>query len=52
MQRHKILHRTCYNFSAPVRLEPHVLRLLPREGHGLRVQSLNLEVGVRVSRLL
>tara|TARA_R110002096_G_scaffold4493_22_gene20954 strand:- start:144 stop:998 length:855 start_codon:yes stop_codon:yes gene_type:complete len=44
MQRYKILHRTYYNFSGPVRLEPHQLRLRPREGHELRIESSNLEI--------
>jgi transglutaminase-like putative cysteine protease len=47
MQRYKILHRTYYNFSAVVRLEPHELRLRPREGHQLRVESMNLTVTPR-----
>lgn len=42
MQRYKILHRTYYNFSAVVRLEPHSLRLRPREGHELRIESSSL----------
>jgi len=44
MQRYKILHRTYYNFSAPVRLESHALRLRPREGHELRIESSTLEI--------
>jgi len=44
MQRYKILHRTYYNFSATVWLEPHTLRLRPREGHELRIESLTLEM--------
>jgi transglutaminase-like putative cysteine protease len=44
MQRYKILHRTYYNFSAPVRLEPHSLLLRPREGHELRIESSALEI--------
>ncbi len=44
MQRYKILHRTYYNFSSPVLLEPHALRLRPREGHELRIESLSLEI--------
>ncbi|MEZ5593562.1 MAG: transglutaminase family protein [Gammaproteobacteria bacterium] len=44
MQRYKILHRTYYNFSAPVRLEPHVLRLRPRENHELRIESSTLDI--------
>ncbi|HWR75810.1 MAG TPA: transglutaminase family protein [Thiobacillus sp.] len=44
MQRYKILHRTYYNFSAAVQLEPHVLRLRPREGHELHIESETLEI--------
>lgn len=44
MQRYKILHRTYYNFSHSVRLGAHELRLRPREGHDLRVESLTLEI--------
>ncbi len=44
MQRYKIVHRTYYNFSAPVRLEPHALRLRPREGHELRIESSSLKI--------
>jgi len=44
MQRYKILHRTYYNFSGPVRLEPHALRLRPREGHELRIESSSLTI--------
>jgi len=44
MQRYKILHRTYYNFSGAVWLEPHTLRLRPREGHELRIESTSLEI--------
>ena len=44
MQRYKILHRTYYNFPADVRLEPHALRLRPREDYALRIESSNLEI--------
>ena len=44
MQRYKILHRTYYNFSAVVQLQPHTLRLRPREGHELRIESSSLEI--------
>jgi transglutaminase-like putative cysteine protease len=44
MQRYKILHRTYYTFSAAVRLEPHALRLRPREGHELRIESSTLQL--------
>jgi len=44
MLRYKILHRTYYNFSGAVWLEPHALRLRPREGHELRIESSNLKI--------
>ena len=44
MQRYKILHRTYYNFSAPVVLQPHALRLRPREGPELHIESTTLNI--------
>ena len=44
MQRYKILHHTYYNFTVEVQLEPHVLRLRPREGHELHIESSTLEI--------
>ncbi len=44
MQRYKILHRTYYNFSTDVQLEPHEMRLHPREGHDLRIESSTLNI--------
>ena len=44
MQRYKILHRTYYNFSGTVTLEPHTLRLRPREDHELRIESSLLKI--------
>jgi len=44
MQRYKIIHRTYYNYSAPVSLNPHALRLRPKEGHELRIESSTLEI--------
>lgn len=44
MQRYQILHRTYYNFSSSVQLNPHILRLRPREGHELRIESSSLEI--------
>lgn len=44
MQRYKIIHRTYYNFSGIVQLQPHVLRLRPRENHELRIESSTLEI--------
>src|SRR3954469_13120185 len=42
MQRYEILHRTYYNFTTTVQLGPHGLRLRPREGHELRVESVSV----------
>ena len=44
MQRYKIFHRTYYNFSGTVTLGPHKLRLRPREGHELHIQSSILNI--------
>ena len=44
MQRYRILHRTYYNFPAEVQLEPHALRLRPRESHELRIESSSLTI--------
>lgn len=44
MQRYRILHRTYYNFSGLVQLQPHTLRLRPREGHELRIESSQLDI--------
>jgi transglutaminase-like putative cysteine protease len=43
MRRLQIIHRTYYNFSGLVRLEPHRLLLRPREGHELRILSARLD---------
>lgn len=47
MKRYKILHRTYYNFSGEVQLEPHSLRLRPREGFELHIESAKLEITPR-----
>lgn len=44
MQYYKITHRTYYNFSGPVRLGPHTLRLRPRDDYGLRIESSTLVI--------
>ncbi|MBK1723597.1 transglutaminase family protein [Thiocystis violacea] len=44
MQRYRILHRTYYNFPAEVVLEPHAVRLRPRESHELRIESSSLTI--------
>jgi transglutaminase-like putative cysteine protease len=43
MRRLKILHRTYYNFSGPVQLQPHRLLLRPREGPGLHIEFSKLD---------
>ena len=44
MKRYGIVHRTTYRYSGPVRLGPHTLRLRPREGHDLRIESSSLSL--------
>jgi transglutaminase-like putative cysteine protease len=44
MRRLKILHRTYYNYRAPVQLQPHRLLLRPREGPALHIESLQLDL--------
>ncbi|EAQ75592.1 MULTISPECIES: transglutaminase family protein [unclassified Synechococcus] len=44
MQRYRILHLTTYSFEALVRLDAHALRLRPREGHELRIESSTLRI--------
>ena len=44
MKRYTIVHRTTYRFSGNVQLLPHTLRLRPREGHELRIESSTLEI--------
>ncbi|MBN4059759.1 MAG: cysteine protease [SAR86 cluster bacterium] len=44
MKRYKILHQTSYEFTDAVQLLPHTLRLRPREGHELRIESSILNI--------
>lgn len=44
MKRYKIVHQTDYDFSGFVQLLPHTLRLRPREGHELRIESSMLDI--------
>ncbi len=44
MKRFKIDHLTQYSFSEVVQLLPHTLRLRPREGHELRIESSKLDI--------
>ncbi len=50
MNRYQILHRTLYRFSGPVELGAHALRLRPREGHELRIESSSLTIQPSASR--
>jgi len=41
-QRIHLVHETCYTYSQPVRFLPHRLVLRPREGHDVRLHSMDL----------
>lgn len=44
MHRLRIVHRTQYSFLSPVELGPHALRLRPREGAELRIETSLLRI--------
>jgi transglutaminase-like putative cysteine protease len=44
MNRYQIVHRTVYTYSGPVQLCSHALRLRPREGHNLRIESSRITI--------
>lgn len=44
MKRFSIVHHTVYSFSGAAQLLPHTLRIRPREGHELRIESSKLEI--------
>lgn len=44
MQRLRIVHVTEYEFVGPVNLEPHRLRVRPREGHDVHIESSRLTI--------
>lgn len=44
MKRYQIYHQTRYAFTGMVQLLPHTLRLRPREGHELRLESSKLDI--------
>ena len=44
MKRYSIAHHTVYHYSEYVELQPHTLRLRPREGHELRIESSKLDI--------
>ncbi len=44
MKLYRITHRTKYTYSGLVQLGPHALRLRPREGYDLRIESSTLTI--------
>lgn len=44
MQRFKIYHRTTFDYSSNVMLNPHILRVRPRDGHDLRIIESKLVI--------
>jgi transglutaminase-like putative cysteine protease len=44
MHRYTIVHRTNYFYSQPVLLGSHALRLRPREGYDLRIESSRITI--------
>jgi transglutaminase-like putative cysteine protease len=44
MNRYQIVHRTVYTYSGAVQLGSHELRLRPREGHNLRIESSRITI--------
>ncbi len=44
MKRYRIIHHTTYSFPGAVQLLPHTLRLRPREGPELRIESSKLDI--------
>ena len=44
MKHYRITHRTKYTYSSLVQLGPHALRLRPREGYDLRIESSTLTI--------
>lgn len=49
MKKIKIVHQTHYEFTNPVQLLPHTLRLRPREGHELRIEYSKLDISPNAS---
>jgi transglutaminase-like putative cysteine protease len=44
MHRLHICHSTIYTYSNAVDLQPHFLRMRPREGHDIRIESSRLDI--------
>src|ERR1039457_6766288 len=40
-----VVHTTRYRYSAPVYLEPHIIRLRPREDASQRLEAWTLDIG-------
>jgi len=49
MNRFQIVHRTVYTYAGAVQLGSHELRLRPREGHNLRIESSRITIQPRAS---
>jgi transglutaminase-like putative cysteine protease len=49
MNRFQIVHCTIYSYSGHVQLRPHSLRLRPREGHDLRIESSRITIEPKAS---
>lgn len=41
-----LVHETCYSYSQPVKFLPHRLVLRPREGHDVRLHSMDLQTSL------
>lgn len=50
MNRHQIVHRTVYTYSGSFLLRSHELRLRPREGHNLRIESSRITIQPEASQ--
>ena len=44
MKRIRIRHLTRYTYRQPVGLGPHTLRIRPRSGHDIRIETSKLEI--------
>jgi transglutaminase-like putative cysteine protease len=44
VKRVRILHRTVYSYTQPVRFGPHRALMRPREGHDVRIASARIEI--------
>ncbi|RDV28939.1 transglutaminase family protein [Alteromonas aestuariivivens] len=49
MKRFKVIHQTIYEYSTPVELQVHTLRLRPREDHDQHIESSQLNINPHAS---